>query len=327
MVKTDLSRQIKDFVVPSQTVMRHDQTVDEVVKALREQKIDERIIYFYVVDKKFHLKGVVSTRNLLLSHPEKTIEEIMESKIISISANQLMKEALESLTHHRLLAMPVVDDQYHLLGTVEIHHFLEKALPSLHKKAPMDIFHILGLTLEEGKMHSSWASFRNRMPWICCNLVGGTGCAIISRYHETVLAKVLLLAMFIPLVLTVSEAISMQSLSYSLQYSNRVAISWKSIMGRILNEGRMIFLVALACGLIVGALSLLWGGGGRGPAFTIFFGVSLSILASASLGASIPLILQVTKVNPQVAAGPIVLMFVDIFTTAIYLTLASWWLL
>lgn len=326
MEKTVLTRQIKDFIVPSKTVMRDDQTVDEVLKFLRDQHIDEKIIYFYVVDKNFQLKGVVSARNLLLSQTEKYIHEIMENEIISVNAHQSMKEALERLTNHRLLAVPVVDDQHHLMGMIEIQHFLENAAAISHKKAPVDVFHVLGVTLEEGKMNTSWSSFRIRMPWIFCNLAGGTGCAIISRCFELVLAKVLLLAMFIPLVLTLSEAISMQSMSYSIQFSNKDAVSWRAIIHRIVHESRMIIFVALACGLIVGGLSYLWGEGSA-PALTILFGVSFSILTSASLGASIPLILQVTKFDPKLAAGPIVLMFVDVITTGIYLSLATWWLL
>lgn len=326
MVKADLSKQVKDFVVPSHTVMRLDQTVDDVLKTLREHKIDEKIIYLYAVDKNFHLKGIVSTRSLLLSAPTKMVHEIMDGNLISVSVKQTMKEALETLTKHRLLAIPVIDEDTHLMGMIEIQLFLEDAMNIYHKKMPTDIFHILGVTLEEGKMQSSWSSFRIRMPWIFCNLVGGTACAVISRCFELVLAKVLLLAMFIPLVLTLSEAISMQSMSYSIENSNHGDISWRSIVNRIVHEGRMVILVALTCGVIVGGLSLLWGEG-TAPALTILFGVCFSILTSASLGASIPLLLHLKKFDPKLAAGPIVLMFVDVITTSIYLALATWWLL
>lgn len=326
MMKADLSKQVKDFVVPSHTVMRLDQTVDDVLKILREHKIEEKIIYLYAVDKHFRLKGIVSTRSLILSAPTRTVQEIMEHDLISISAKQTMKDALETLTKHRLLAVPVVDEDTHLMGMIEIQLFLEGAMNIYHKKNPTDIFHILGVAIEEGKMQSAWSSFRIRMPWLCCNLVGGTACAIISHHFELILAKVLLLAMFIPLVLTLSEAISMQSMSYSIQNANPKEISWKSIIQRVFHEGKMVILIAITCGFVVGGLSLFWGGG-TAPALTLLFGVGFSVLTAASLGAAIPLLLHLKKFDPKLAAGPIVLMFVDVLTTTIYLALATWWLL
>ena len=61
---------------------------------------------------------------------------------------------------------------------------------------------MIGMYLEEGRKVSIWHNYKNRMPWIFCNMFGGLACALISLVYQAVLAKVLLLAMFIPLVLS-----------------------------------------------------------------------------------------------------------------------------
>lgn len=326
MTRKDLTRLVKDFVVPVHTVIHVDDTVDEALVTLRSQKIDEKIIYFYVVDKHDRLQGVVSTRNLLLSSPRTHISEIMEKSLIFLMAEQTLEQAMEVLSSHRLLALPVVEKDKRFLGVVDIGLYMEEAVDIAKERHRNDVFQMLGLTIEEGKKKSTWKSYCTRMPWIFCNMAGGIGCAIISRIFEMVLAKVLLLAMFIPLVLSLSESISMQSMTQSLQLLHKQKLSFKAIFKRVTSESKMTILLSTTCGVLVGLISLLWGQG-VAPGLTIAVGLTISIALSASVGSSIPLFLHARQLDPKVAAGPVVLMFADIITTSLYLSLATWWLL
>jgi len=326
MSQKNLQNKVGDFILPVSAIIRVDFTIGEALNAIRKQKITEKIFYFYVIDQEKHLKGVVSTRSLLLSPHEKKIHEILEDRIVSISASHTLKEAMEMLTEHRLLALPVVDEQNCLLGIVDIQLYLDEAIDvAKARRSSTDVFQVLGLSLEEGRAKSYWQIYKIRMPWIFCNMIGGIACAVISRVFEVVLLEVILLAMFIPLVLTLSESISMQSMSYSLQILHRPKISLKRIFYRIVSEWKMVFFLGITCGLIVGSLSLLWGDGWH-PAVAIASGIIISVTITGTLGAAIPLILHAQKLDPKVAAGPVVLMFEDVITTAIYLGLATWWL-
>lgn len=327
MSRADLTRKVGDFIHVTESTVFVDETVQEALSRIRKKKIDDKIFYFYALSNDEKLVGVVSTRNLLLSPHEKKIGEILEEHVISISANHSLKEAMEVLTSHRLLAIPVTDSLGHFLGIIDIQLYLDEAVDvAKARRSSTDLFQVLGITIEEGKARSIWQSYRTRMPWIFCNMIGGISCAIISRVFEMVLLKVILLAMFIPLVLTLSESISMQSMTYSLQMLHRPKISRRRSLYRILAEGRMVFLLALTCGCIVGGLSLFWGEGVM-PAFAIGCGILLSVTITGTLGATIPLILHARQLDPKVAAGPVVLMFADVITTALYLGLSTWWLL
>ncbi|MBS0604246.1 MAG: magnesium transporter [Verrucomicrobia bacterium] len=326
MTRNDLSRSVKDFAVSVHTTLHMEQTIEDALTSLRRRKIDEKIIYFYVIDDEGRLQGIVPTRQLLLKERHCTIKEIMLHSVVRLKEDQTLEEAMELLSTHHLLALPVVDKEQRFLGVIDVQMYLEESFDIADARHSNDVFQILGLTLEMGKRKSPWKSYRIRMPWILCNMAGGIACAAISFLYQAVLAKVLLLAMFIPLILTLSESIAMQSMTQSLHLVRQPNISSRRVLHRILLEGKMVVLLALTCGIAIGLISLLWGGGFM-PSLTIASSLFVSITLSASAGASVPLLLYSRSLDPKVASGPVVLMFSDVITTTIYLSLATWLLL
>lgn len=326
MTEKDLKKPLRDFIVPVRTTIHVEHTIEEALRYLRGKHITDEIIYIYVVDEQRKLMGVVPTRRLLLTEPETPITEIMSIHPISLKGDQTLQEAMEFLETHHLLALPVVDEQNHLLGVIDVGLYLEEKVDLASARHRSDIFQIIGMYVEEGKKPTPWQGYRSRMPWIFCNMLGGFACAIISRIFELVIAKVLLLAMFIPLVLTLSESISMQSMAQSMQLLRKNHRRWSYTLKNLILEWRIVALLAVTSGVIVGSVSLFWGDG-IGPGLIIAFSIMISVYTTSTIGSAIPLILHARKWDPRVAAGPVVLMFADVLTTLIYLSLGTWWLL
>ncbi len=326
MKQSDLTKQVKDFLTPVHTTLSKEQTIEEALNSLRGRRISEKVIYFYVVDDTGVLHGVVPTRKLLLKDLHTKIKEIMISSVIQVKEEVTLEEVLDVLSKHQLLAVPVVDERGRLKGVVDVQLYFEETVEIADACHTSDVFQILGLTLEEGKRKSPWKSYRIRMPWILCNMGGGIACAIISNIYREVLGQVLLLAMFIPLILTLSESIAMQSMTQSLHLVKQSDLGWRKLLKRILFEGRMVMLLALTCAIMVGILSLFWAGG-MDVSWTIGTALLFTIVISASMGAAIPLLLYAKSLDPKVASGPVVLMFTDVIATTLYLSLATWWLL
>lgn len=326
MTEKDLNKPLRDFIVPVRTTIHVEHTVEEALRYLRDKHITDEIIYIYVVDEERTLIGVVPTRRLLLTEPQVPIREIMGTHLISLKGDQTLQEAMEFLETHHLLALPVVDDRNHLLGVIDVGLYLEEKIDVASARHRSDIFQMIGMYVEEGKRPSAWFGYRSRMPWIFCNMFGGFACAVISRVFELVLAKVLLLAMFIPLVLTLSESISMQSMTQSMQLIKNRTRRWSYTIKSLIREWQIVAMLAITSGIIVGTVSLLWGDG-IAPGFVIMFGIMCSVYITSTIGSAVPLILHARKWDPRVAAGPVVLMFADVITTLIYLTLGTWLLL
>lgn len=324
--QTDLNRPIAAFVQPAETVIRADQTVQEALDTLRGRKIQNKVIYFYVVDEAERLVGIVPTRALLLAQPGATVRSIMRTGMVTVSPETTLEEALEVFAVHRLWALPVVDDEGGMLGIVDAQVYVEEMFEFAEAARMADLHQLIGMTAELRRHGSPWAGLRLRLPWLTFNLAGGLGCAAIAWLFEAALAQVLLLAMFIPLVLTLSESISMQSMTLSLQMLHGRKVPWRMVRKRLALEWPTAVLLGVACAVVVGLVALLWG-----PTWatvgTLIVSVTLAMVAAATVGVLLPAALHAAKLDPKLAAGPLVLMVGDIVAMAIYLGLATWWLL
>ncbi len=326
MRRCDLSDPVKNCLNKVHTLLHPDETIEEGIARLRHQKISDRIIYFYVVSSEGKLVGVVSTRKLLLSDPKSYIRNVMQSGPLSIHQDKTLQEALKLVDKHKILALPVIDDFHTFLGSVDVDAYTEEFYNvdyGLHRN---DLFQLLGITLEEGTRVPLWRIYRFRMPWLFCNMIGGLICAVISRVNEHVLTRYILLAFFIPLILTLSESISMQSMTQSLHFLRRPTFTWPYAFHRGFREWGVVSFIAISCGVIIGAVSGLWGDGVM-PSITIGVGITLSMIVSAAFAMLIPIFLHRLSLDPKIASGPVVLMLTDILTTLFYFSIATWWLL
>jgi len=96
-----------------------DNSVIDVFERLKHSEVDaETFYYLYVTDSNKQLLGVVSLRELIISDPECRMDEIMNAGIISVSANTNQSEVIQIIRKYALLAVPVVTENYELLGIV-----------------------------------------------------------------------------------------------------------------------------------------------------------------------------------------------------------------
>jgi magnesium transporter len=322
----ELERTIGEFAGHVDTVISQDSTIEEALQKLREKPIQQKIIYFYVVDDRHRLKGVVSTRQLLLSNPESKIAEVMQDWVAKLKVSQTLKDALELFDQHPLLALPVVDLEGKFIGAIDVQKLTKESvdLADLHNRAA--VFQMIGLTIEDGKKNPLHKNYFLRMPWLLCNVFSGIICALISHVFEKVLMEFLILAFFIPLVLTLAESTSMQSMAQSLQLLRRPRFSWRVVWKKSLHEWRLVVLLALSSGLLLAGISMFWGGSYK-SSLVIGTAILLSSVCSAFFGTLLPVVLSRMKLDPKVASGPLVLMIADMITIAIYLSIAAAWLL
>jgi magnesium transporter len=319
-----LSSIAKDVARPIRTTLKKRETIEEAIASLQNIGHREKITYFYVLDEESHLVGIVPTRKLLLSPKTSKIEEVMETKVVHLCEEDNLQKAFEIFQHHNLLALPVVGKGGHFLGVIDVESCLQESFDIDKASHRDDIFQLMGLTLEENS--SIWRKYLLRMPWILCNILGGLLCAFISAHYEAVFSQTLVLVVFIPLVLSLSEAVSMQLMAQSLYLVRKNQKKDASIFLRPLKELKLIFIMAATTGLFVGIASLFWKGVTM-ASFIITLGIVLSISLTALLGAFLPLVLYQMRLDPKIASGPIVLMISDVLTMVIYLSLAVGFLL
>jgi magnesium transporter len=302
--------------------VKGDQTVAEALADLRVQQPQGRIIYFYVMDEADRLLGVVPTRRLLMSQPDVKIADLMVRNVVTIPSTASVKDACELFLAHRFLAFPVVHNEK-MVGLVDVEVFAEGIDDLEQTKQQEDLFQLMGVHLTAAQQASPWAGFKSRFPWLLCNIGGGILAAFLTYAFEPLLAKVVSLALFVPVVLGLSESVAIQSVTLALLVLHGQRPSLAVLRDRLWRELITGVLLGIACGLIMALVALTWLHQGR-VAVALLAGIGVGIAGSAAFGLAMPYLLRLLKRDPQVAAGPIALVFADMLALTMYFSVAYW---
>ena len=246
----------------------------------------------------------------------------MLPQVIAVPAQATVLDACEFFLLHRFLAFPVVDAAGRLVGAIDVELYTDE-LRELGGGINDDLFQLIGVHLARRRQPGTVAAFRTRFPWLVCNIAGGIIAAMLSGLFLKNLAQAVALAIFIPVVLALAESVSIQSVSLSLQLLHGQPPSWGLIVRKLRRELKVGFLLGAAGGLVVGGAALAWLGEPR-LALSLWGGIAAGVTASAVLGASLPNLLHRFRLDPQVAAGPIVLAAADLITLLCYFNVALW---
>lgn len=309
-----LHEPILPMAQPPRVVLKPDQTISQALESIRATADAGSIHYFYVIDNHNHLIGVVPTRRLLTAAPEQVVRDIMVDNVVAIPDWATVLIASEYFATRRLLAFPVVNAAHQLLGVVDVSLFTDEVI-DLAKRTYDDIFQLIGV--HGTAQQTPWFAFRDRFPWLLCNIAGGLLAAFIASRFEHLLQQAVVLSLFIPIVLALGESVSMQALTLTMQGLTDGPIVWKRLLAALWKEFKTAILLGLGCAAVVGLVVFAW----RGQlevAASIFLAIMLSMIFACLLGVAIPAVLRAAKADPGIAAGPVVLAAADVVTLLLY---------
>jgi magnesium transporter len=304
-----------------------DMTVGEALECIRREGVGERVIYFYAVDEQKRLVGVVPTRRLLTASLATPLREIIVPRVIAIPATATVLDACEFFVLYKFLAFPVVDEQLRVIGVIDAKLFADEILEAgesedRHRSArPVspEFFEALGFHIEQLRGASVWRVFRFRFPWLLVTVTGGTLSAILAHFFEATLARSLVLAFFLTMVLALNESVSMQTMSVTIHALRSVAVTRRWLEAAFCREVPTALLLGVACGVIVSVIVWLWRSDLR-AAFVIGGSIMLSLVTACALGLGVPSLLHRLKLDPKIAAGPVTLASADFVALVIYFT-------
>lgn len=317
-----LDRPVADYMRRNTVALDAGQTVEEALAHLRTRNLDERIAYLYVLGLDGRLEGVVATRRLLMSPLDARVAEICQKSVVCVPADASLLLACELFVMHRFLALPVVDSDGRLQGVLDVSQFADEVIDLGERHAADDAFQLIGVRMNQAQMRSAWARFSRRFPWLLCNIVGGLLCAVLASRYETLLDSVVVLAVFIPIVLALSESVSVQSMALTLQAIHRQPQSWRFMLASLGRELPTAALLGGASGGLVGAAAWMW----RGEtivAATIGGTIFLAVITACGLGAILPMAVHIIRGDPKIASGPITLALADLATLLVYFSIAG----
>lgn len=299
-------------------------TVREALERISHMAEDlETIYYIYIVDDENHLRGLVSARQLVthLNKPNILVSDLMERELVTVEATDDREVVAAKVADFDFLAIPVVDDEQHLVGIIT--H--DDVIDVLQEEAAEDAY-LAGAVAPLRQDYLTIPLFkfaRHRAGWLAILFAGAlVTITALRSYHETI-DDVAWLVLFLPLVISTGGNSGSQSATLiirALAEKEITPASWWAVVWREL-------LVGLALGLFLGAI-----GYGIGyflaptPYDAIILPITLVLVVTCGtlLGSLLPLMFSSLGLDPALMSTPFVSGIIDIVGILVYMNVALW---
>ena len=315
---------------PRYARLRPDMTVDEAIGYLRRQARTnlETLSYLYVIDDQQRLLGVVSFRELFASPPERTVREVMRTDLVTVRDDQDQEEVSKVLTENDLVAIPVLDADGHMKGIVTFDDIVRV----VEQEATEDIQKLAGLeALDEPYLDIAFSRmFRRRAGWLSALFLGEMLTASAMAYFEDEIAKAVVLALFVPLIISSGGNSGSQASTLVVRAMSlgevRLADWWRVVRRELasgLALGSVLGVIGFLRIVIWQAVSPLYGEHYLLVAVTVFMSLIGVVTFGTMAGSLLPFVLRRLGFDPASASAPFVATLVDVTGLFIYFTVAS----
>lgn len=307
-------------------VLRPDMTAEMAIKRIRRTGVDKETIYTcYVTDANNKLIGITTVKDLLLAEDDELVKSIMEENVISVTTLADQEQVAQMFSNYNFLALPVVDNENRLVGIVTI----DDAIDVIQEEATEDIEKMAAvLPSDKPYMKTSiFGLYKKRVPWLLILMLSATFTSAIISSFEAVLANVLILSSFIPMITGSGGNAGSQSSVSVIRALSLGEIQFKSIFLVLWKE----FRVSILCGITLAAANfvklLLFDLHGQENAFMIALVISLTlfgtIIMAKLVGSSLPLLASKVGFDPAVMANPLISTVCDSLSLLIYFGVAK----
>ncbi len=215
-------------------------------------------ISLYVVDQTHHLIGTVSLRSLVVAAPGTPIAAIVSEEVRSVLVTDDQEAVAEQFRHYNLLALPLVDDAGRLRGVITADDVLAVQV----QEATEDIYRMAGLAEEERLFRPMRQSIPPRMAWLSLNLMTALIATITVSAFEGTIARVAVLAVFMPLVAGMGGNAGLQTLTLVVRSIALGEVEPRDAWRDLRHEAGVALVNGLLLGSAVALIALVWKGNG-----------------------------------------------------------------
>lgn len=295
-----------------------DRVASDVIDDLRSIQPDAtQPFYVYIRDDDGRLGGVVNLRSLLIAPPRTPITDLATIDVISVTASTDQEEAARLLKRYKLLSIPVVDDDGHLLGALTADDLIDV----LEDEATEDMFRQVGVH-EDEDLRSVRRSIRFRLPWLMVNLLTVLGAAAVVAAFEDTVARVALLAAFLPVVAGQGGNAGIQTLTVVIRSLAVGRLAGRNLWRVVLHEAATGLVNGVVIGVAVGVAAWLWRGNAT-LGLVVGLALAINMLVGVIAGVLIPMGLQRFRQDPALSAGIWLTTATDVLGFLVFLSLAT----
>ena len=316
------------LMTPDFVAVRPNWTVEHVLDHVRRHGQDsESLNVVYIVDHDMHLIDDLRIRQILIAPVHTTIERLMDSNYIALQATDLKRSAIEVFRRYDRTALPVLDENHKLVGIVTIDDVLDVAEQAATEDAQK--FGGLEALSEPYATTPLLTMVQKRATWLVILFLGELLTATAMGFFEHQIAKAVVLALFIPLIISSGGNSGSQAATLivrALAVGEIRLSDWMSVFRREFISGSIL-------GLILGTIGFL-----RIAIWSVFsdvygehwmlvgIAVSLSLVAivlwGSLIGSMLPFGLKRLGLDPATSSAPFVATFVDVTGLVIYFSVS-----
>ena len=316
--------------------LRKKMTCSEAIAHIRKTGIDKETVYIlYVTDRARVLQGTVSFKDLLFAESDQLVEDIMTEDTICASTMDDQETAAELISKYDLLALPIVDKEYRLVGIVTV----DDAIDVIMEEAAEDIEIMAAITPTDKPYLKTgvFETWKKRFPWLLVLMLAAVFSSAVITHYENAIGSYAVLTIFFPMLMNTGGNAGSQSSVAIIRAMSLDEISMKNFFRVLWKE----FRVSLICGLCLAvvcfaktmlvdfklqATEVLANGVVQNNILvaaivsaTAFF----AVVVAKVVGTMLPMFAKRIKLDPAVMASPFITTIVDTITLVIYFSIAS----
>lgn len=299
-----------------------DITLEEAISKLRrEGKEKESIDTCFVLDKNRQLLGTIELKELLFNPSDKTVEEVMDDRVIFTHTLQDQEEVAKQFSKYDLTLMPVVDKEDRLVGVITI----DDVIDVIEEETTEDIEKMAGISpTDKPYMKTSvFETYKKRMPWLLVLMFSATFTGTIIQSYQSALASYVVLTAFIPMFMNTGGNAGNQTSVTVIRGISLNEIEFKDLFKILWKE----FRIAILAGVTLSAanfVKLLVVDKVTVPVAAV---VSLTLIVTVTfakiVGCMLPMFAKKIGLDPAVMASPFITTIVDAISLITYFNIAT----
>ena len=305
--------------------LKKDMTVSQAISKIRSTVENMENVYTcYVIDEVRKLEGVISLKELITSENDTPIQNLMNKNIINVHANDDQENVAEIIKKYNLIVLPVTDDENRLLGIITVDDIMDV----VEQEATEDFHKMAGISpVEESYLKTSaFTMARQRISWLIVLMISATFTGRIIKSYEDVLQSVVILSSFIPMLMDTGGNAGAQSSTIVVRALALGEVNPKDAFKILKKEFSISLIVAVVLAAINYLRLIILTKTPLNVALTVSVTLIFVVMISKIIGAFLPIVAKIFKMDPAIMAGPLITTILDALTLTIYFRFATMFL-
>ena len=311
------------LMTPEYINLKKTDTVKDALEHIREVGLDSETIYTcYVLDRGRKLIGVVSLRALVNAPYDTPVADIMVEDPVVAHVDDDQEEVMDLFTRYGYLAIPVVDNEFRLVGIVTVDDILDV----IEEETTEDIERMGGIIDTSDKEYldmSVWQHVKARLPWLfllmCSYFITG---GIIQSFQES-LSQVLSLVIYMPMLMGTGGNSGSQSSTLIIRGMATGEIDLSDYFKVIWKEIRVAVVVGIALSFINYFRIVVLDHNPPLVALTVCSSMVLVVIIAKIIGSMLPMLAKKIGIDPALMAGPMMASITDMISLSTYFIMAG----